>query len=42
MAWLKVTQIAQNTFGSGFMVNGCFNLDASFSISRTNRMECPY
>jgi len=27
MAWLKVTQIAQNTFGSGFMVKGCFNLD---------------
>ena len=27
MAWLKVTQIAQNTFGSGFMVKGYFNLD---------------
>ena len=28
--------------GSMFMVNGCFNLDASVSISRTGRMECPY
>jgi len=27
MAWLKATQIAQNTFGSGFRVKGYFNLD---------------